>query len=688
MNFLKSIRSLLLLSVSSLVLFQSSLAFDDLPSRPDRPIVAFHFVLRFMDLNEAKALIDKVDNAGYNTVIMQLTRGGVDFNQKTWDPITPDEEIVPLTRAEFVELVEYTKQKKLDIVPELKLFTHQEKLFNKNHPDLMFNSKTYDPSKNEVYAEVVPLISEIISIVKPYAFHIGHDEIPKYSPGEPGEPLPSHSLESPDEPTPPGELFKMSVNRLQKIINNRWGIETWIWGDMLIHPDEFPEMFSTHLHADRGVGYGKTLRDGLTKDLTVLDWHYFGNTTKFTSGKVLKEEGFDVLGSTWKTQNIIEDHTKWAAEHDYSGMVATSWVHAFPFRTEDRVLLNEKIIKNSARIFNEHFRGKVFENLPTRPDGPIFAFHYVARGISLEEQKVLMDRIAKAGYNTVIIQITQGIQLSNAPWKPLPDALTRDEFIELVDYTKGKGLQIIPELKLFTHQEKFLDGSKAEHAALMFNSKTYDPRKEGVYKIVVPLMAEIISIVRPYAFHVGHDEVSKYRGLNDDGTPKLANLSLREDETVAHGGLYKRSINRLEETITRKWGIETWVWGDMLISPQEFPEMFHVHLHANTGQWFGRTLRESITKNLTVIDWHYFGKTTEFSSGTTFQDLGFDVVGSTWRTPTITENQTKWAAEHDYSGMVSTSWNRLRPGQHKNYSEEVVEWFIEDAAATYKKYFK
>ena len=69
---------------------------------------------------------------------------------------------------------------------------------------------------------------------------------------------------------------------------------------MLIAPDEFPHMFYRHLHGDRAPGYGAPLRETLTKNITVIDWHYFGQTTEFNTGEVLQEHGFDVLGSTWK----------------------------------------------------------------------------------------------------------------------------------------------------------------------------------------------------------------------------------------------------------------------------------------------------------------------------------------------------------------------------------------------------
>ena len=117
------------------------------------------------------------------------------------------------------------------------------------------------------------------------------------------------------------------------------------------------------------------------------------------------------------------------------------------------------------------------------------AFHFSPKHMSLDQAKTIINKVDAADYNTVILEISQGIQLNRAPWTPFEDALTKAEFVELVKYMKKKNLQVIPELKLFTHQESFFGENYPE---LMFNSKTYDPRNEEVYKIVVPLMAEII----------------------------------------------------------------------------------------------------------------------------------------------------------------------------------------------------
>ena len=79
--------------------------------------------------------------------------------------------------SEFRKMVQLAGYNGLAVIPELKLLTHQEKLFQDKHPDLMFNKVTYDPNQEAVYGLVERHIDEIIEAINPDYFHIGHDEV-------------------------------------------------------------------------------------------------------------------------------------------------------------------------------------------------------------------------------------------------------------------------------------------------------------------------------------------------------------------------------------------------------------------------------------------------------------------------------------------------------------------------------
>lgn len=123
-----------------------------------------------------------------------------------------------------------------------------------------------------------------------------------------------------------------------------------MWGDMLISPDEFPEMLGRHLHGTL-PGYGKAMREKLPKDIVICDWHYFDTQKDFPSLAAFKREGFRVLGATWKKDDTTANFSRYAAAHGADGMIATTWFHVQ--RKEWDIV--DKIIDTSGKIFMKDF---------------------------------------------------------------------------------------------------------------------------------------------------------------------------------------------------------------------------------------------------------------------------------------------------------------------------------------------
>jgi hypothetical protein len=75
--------------------------------------------------------------------------------------------------SSFISWAAYARAHGLDVIPEVKLLTHQEQFFQKHHPGLMFNAVSYDPRKEGVYQVVFRLLDELIDALHPRAIHIG-----------------------------------------------------------------------------------------------------------------------------------------------------------------------------------------------------------------------------------------------------------------------------------------------------------------------------------------------------------------------------------------------------------------------------------------------------------------------------------------------------------------------------------
>lgn len=281
------------------------------------------------------------------------------------------------------------------------------------------------------------------------------------------------------------------------------------------------------------------------------------------------------------------------------------------------------------------------ENTGTHPHR---LFHFVLRGVALEDAKWMVDRAHKYGFNGVVVTVTDGVELNKSPWKPLKNAWSREELIDWINYAKKHGMEVIPEIKLLTHQEKFLQKA---HPALMYNFKTYNPLNAQVYNIVYPFLDEIIEIFNPSFVHIGHDEVV---GHNEKARNKL----LKNKELMLPADLYLMDILKIHKYLTNK-GINTAMWGDMLLSSDEFPNMKKNHLHGGkTG--YGKLLRQKLPKDILIFDWHYFGAHKSFPSLKALQDEGFKVVGSTWKNKKTTQHFSRYASEHKAYGMLATTW--------------------------------
>jgi len=311
--------------------------------RPSQ-IRALHFVMRpsgdsypALEIEMAKRLVILARDNGFNTIIMQLANGI--YLQKNFGVVRPG----VWNKEQLQEFVAFSRSNKMEVIPEIELLTHQEKYFENQYPKLMFNRSTYNPNDPLVYEKIFAYLDEVIEVMHPKSIHIGHDEVAGYSPYS------AKKWMRKGEKMLPADLFLQDVLRLHGYLKPR-GIKTWMWGDMLISPDEFPDMNPKPLHG--GVAsYGKALRDKLPKDIVISDWHYSDDQADFPSLAAFRQEGFRVLGSTWKKPKTIRNFSRYAVMHGADGMIATTWFHV-P-RKEWNVV--DRIIRESGKAFKKDF---------------------------------------------------------------------------------------------------------------------------------------------------------------------------------------------------------------------------------------------------------------------------------------------------------------------------------------------
>lgn len=307
-----------------------------------QPIRALHFVVFNLSVGDAKRLIDEASKEKFNTVILGMPwRNGLKLRSTPW--VVPDK--LTWSHDDLLGVVNYARQKNMEVIPQLQLLSHQSVFLAPNFPDLMFNAETYDPRKNKVYEIILPIIDELIELLHPRAIHIGHDEVVGWKEKHFEVGLLKHG-----EKILPPDLFLDDVNRLHVYLKKR-NIETWMWGDMLIAPDEFPMIRDSGDLNGSTLGYGQALRNKIPKDIVICDWHYFNDQADFPSITAYRKEGFRVLGSTWKQTITIRNFSHYAATQGADGMIATTW-WSVPGGEWDVVA---RIIRESGEEFSKDF---------------------------------------------------------------------------------------------------------------------------------------------------------------------------------------------------------------------------------------------------------------------------------------------------------------------------------------------
>jgi len=260
----------------------------------------------------------------FNAIIIQLNNN---VSYKSRPEIVSDEaenmrKIIKIGQTisinELRNIILYANKKGIEVIPELKLLTHQEKLFRRTYPQLMINEVTYDPNKKKVYEIVFDLIDELLRIFNPTYFHIGHDEMREY-----WKTRPNHKSVIPSY-----EEYAYHANKISTYLKNK-GVKTLMWGDMLINPKHFnlsKKMLKTSFHGDI-QNYYKAIEQ-LDRDIIIVDWHNWGDDKRFPSIDYFLSKGFRVIGSTWKNPTTIYNFGKYLCNKNNEniiGVIATTW---------------------------------------------------------------------------------------------------------------------------------------------------------------------------------------------------------------------------------------------------------------------------------------------------------------------------------------------------------------------------
>ena len=239
-----------------------------------------------------------------------------------------------IAKRDLKNLITLCRNSFIEPIPLINLPGHAEWIF-RNGQNLGFCE---DPKTPYAYCVKNPkswqffqdIAGECCEVFQAKQFHVGHDEIAMRG-----------RFPNPECPrcrdAGMTALMTKHANRVENWLANRGVKETMIWGDMLLGPGEAKD--ATHA---RTLQDAKERRDRLSRNITIIDWHYVGNADA-TSFKLFRKEGFNIIAASWYQPANIYSLSQAVKTSEAEGLLQTTWMGYFP---------DEKQLTNAAVQFN------------------------------------------------------------------------------------------------------------------------------------------------------------------------------------------------------------------------------------------------------------------------------------------------------------------------------------------------
>jgi len=270
-------------------------------------------------------------------------------------------------------------------------------------------------------------------------------------------------------------------------------------------------------------------------------------------------------------------------------------------------------------------------------------------------EQFVKESLAPLGINVLILEVDYGFEFRSRPELEC-HGVTKEQARALAATCRRNGIRLVPLFNCLGHQ------SWAKNtAALLKKHPEFDetphvppdnkgiycrewcPSHPGVNKVVFALLDELIEAFEADAVHVGMDEVFL---IGNEQCPRCRGKDV--------GDLFAGEVNALHRHLVEEKGVEMLMWGDRLLDSSKFSygnwEASKTGSHRAIGQ---------IPKDIILCDWHY-ERRSDYPSVRFFEQQGFRVLPSTWKTPEaavdLVQCAKKDAAER-MLGILFTGWS-------------------------------
>ena len=181
-----------------------------------------------------------------------------------------------------------------------------------------------------------------------------------------------------------------------------------------------------------------------------------------------------------------------------------------------------------------------------------------------------IESAAKAGMNTIIIDVLDGIQYGSHPEISMPGAWSRNKLREELQKCRDLGLTPIPKLNFSANHSNWLGPYKR-----MISTDAY-------YRVVNDLIKELYELFdHPEYFHIGLDEEDEeHARYNKDGYCMFR-----------RGDLYWNDIRYIIDSV-KETGAKPWMWYDAYINQHEIFEEKIKKNEVLLSSWYYHQVKE------------------------------------------------------------------------------------------------
>ena len=216
----------------------------------------------------------------------------------------------------------------------------------------------------------------------------------------------------------------------------------------------------------------------------------------------------------------------------------------------------------------------------------LLIFHLDFNYVNLQKDyiKNWLHILSDLGYNAILWEIEDKVRWENCPECVWPEAMSKKEFSDLLDYSRSLGLEPIPLLQTIGHGEYVLKHKK--YAGLREQKSRIDcycTSNPAVKKLLSAFISEYLDLFGKIKyFHLGGDEAYVF------GTCPKCRAAIKNSSPSQ---VYSRHITELAAPLLKK-GIVPGVWCDMLL---HYPEDI-----------------SAVPRDFIIWDWNYW---SNFDSG-------------------------------------------------------------------------